>query len=187
MKKKVNTTTIHVVTGDITRTRADVYVKTDALIITIDSTGEVHDHINALIQGISNYYHDYLRIQTPLEEFDVIFAQGSTMAHVTAGFNSVIFVIDDKEPSHEEDVFLGLNKADTKGLISVAMPFFSEWSVRDADEERMLKAINATLRGLERFFAEHPKTSLEDILFVFENAPALQKLFEARLDALKIG
>ena len=174
-------TVITVVNGDITKYSHDPHQVTDAIIINVDSSGEWYTAVDNAIRTIDSHYHDYAKAHLPLEEFDVIVAEGSNLKHPACPFDNVIFVVDNDPIDYEETVYLGLCRANIKGYRAVSLPLFRMSLLRTADTQTVLKAVQRTAKGLVRFLKDK-NTTVEIVSFVLLDAPKHQQALKEAID-----
>jgi len=168
---------VNVVGGDITQ------IPSDGLITAIKSGGMWYGGIDGAIMRIAgDHFHNQAATQMPLEDGQVIVAEGSGSNYA---FQNVIFVVDDLHRRLREIIYLGLRAADQANLKTVTIPTIRLGVMLGVVEKTKEEAISEMVGGVRRFLSENPQ-SVEKIIFVVYNDPVIVNLLNRELQLVGI-
>lgn len=168
-------TSVTVVSGDITRTKAD------ALITAINSGGMWFGGIDGVInRAAGNLFHQQAANAMPLRDGQTVVARSSGRAHDGA-FANVVFVVDDLKRPLQKIIYNGLKAASDTGFKSVSLPTIRMGVMLGVVEKSVNEAVSEMTKGVRKFLGENPDTTLKSITFVVYNDPKTQSLLQKAL------
>lgn len=171
----MNKTSVAVVSGDITRTKAD------ALITAINSGGMWFGGIDGVInRAAGNLFHQQAANAMPLKDGQTVVARSGGHAHDGA-FANVVFVVDDLKRPLQEIIYSGLKAASNAGFKSVSLPTIRMGVMLGVVEKSVNEAVSEMTKGVRRFLGENSDTTLKSITFVVYNDPQTQSLLQKTL------
>ena len=152
---------VEVRSGDISR------VSADALITAINSDGMWFGGIDGVIQRScgGNIFHSQAEAAMPLKHGDTVVANSLGLPRKNT-FQNVIFVVDDLQGPLHQIIYNGLVAAAEAGFASVTLPTIRMGVMLGVIEKSMQEATREMAKGVKKFLAEYPESSLSVATFV---------------------
>jgi O-acetyl-ADP-ribose deacetylase (regulator of RNase III) len=163
---------VEVLSGDISR------VSANALITAINSGGMWFGGIDGVIQRScgGNIFHSQAEAAMPLKHGDTVVANSLGLPRKDT-FQNVVFVVDDLEGPLHQIVYNGLVAAAKAGFTSVTLPTIRMGVMLGAVEKSVQEATQEMAKGVRKFMAEYPASSLSIVTFVvFRDEPTRAQL-----------
>lgn len=159
--KKLGRTGIYVVEGDI------IQYPTSAIMTAINSGAMWFGGVDGAIQRVAgSHYHAQACKSMPLEDKQVVIANGGTFKH-RGQFRDVVFVVDDLQSPLNEIVYAGLEGAHGAGYQTLAMPSIRMGVMAGQVERTPEETVQKLGKGILDFLDAHGyKTPLEKIAVV---------------------
>ncbi len=155
---------VSVISGDITRTPADV------LITAINSGGDWDGYIDDAIKlARGDFFHNKAEQAMPLRDGQTVVARSSSNYGKRNSYRDVLFVVDDLQRSLGEIIYIGLKAASDAGYKSVSLPTIRLGVMLGKVEKSREEALVEMSVGVRSFIKKNPVTSIENITFVVYN------------------
>ncbi len=162
---------ISILTGDIAQAQAD------AVIAPVDEAGLCGGGLHGALLGAGGAcLREQLEKAGPRKDGRTVLARADGSGR--AGFQSVLFLQDERRRPLPEVVRDGLLAADKAGLASVSLPALRTGSVFGAVEKSAQEVVDGLRRGVELFLAEG-RSALRRISLVVRNDAGLAAKIQA--------
>jgi O-acetyl-ADP-ribose deacetylase len=172
--------TVDIIEGDIAQ------VPANAMITAINSGGAWFGGIDGVIQRAAGMmFHQQVAETLPLNHCDTVVARKKA-AH-RGKFGDVVFVIDDLQSPLSKVVYAALKAASDAGYQSVSLPAIRTGVMLGTVEPNASAAAVELLRGLAKFFDEHPDSPIQNIVFVIFRQPDVLKELDANMSRFISG